>query len=132
MGGSTSIQVWIVLPEYCEQFSMRGVPKNVLPEHFEFASNRILICSNFNILINNEVTLAYIRKQLFSIYTYYTTKNFKNLNPVWSKFKMFGQYIHLEPPAWRIVHSIRAVHFIHIWNWNPPYIEQLLRFTFFA
>ena len=43
---------------------------------------------------------------------------------------MFGQYIYLEPPTWRIVHSIRLVQFILVWKWNPPYIEQLLRLIF--
>ena len=54
-----------------------------------------------------------------------------NSNPVWSKFKMFGKYMYLETPAWRIVRSIRVVQFILVWIWNPPYKEQLLRFTFF-
>ena len=55
-GGSTFIQVWIVLPDYCEQFSMWGVPNNVLPEHFEFASNRILIWVS-NEILNNTIEL---------------------------------------------------------------------------
>ena len=42
MGGSKIIQVWNVLSEYIEQFSMWGVPNPkiwiVLAEHFKFAS----------------------------------------------------------------------------------------------
>ena len=40
MGGSIFIQVWTVLPEYSEQFPLRGIPnpKIVLPEHVEIAS----------------------------------------------------------------------------------------------
>ena len=36
----------------------------------------------------------------------------------------------MEPPAWRIVHSIRSVQFILGWIWNTPYTEQLLRFAY--
>ena len=53
-----------------------------------------------------------------------------NSNPVWSKFKMFGKYMYLETPSWRIVRRIRVVQFILLWIWNPLCKEQLLRFTF--
>ena len=65
------------------------------------------------------------------LYSNLTSQIFINSNPVWSKFKMFGKYMYLETPAWRIVRSIRVVQFILVWIWNPPYKEQLLRFTFF-
>ena len=44
-----------------------------------------------------------------------------NQNPGETKFNMFGQYgpVGLEPPAWRIVHSIRVVLFTNV-KMEPP------------
>ena len=38
----------------------------------------------------------------------------------------------VEPPAWRVVRSIWVVRLFFIGGWNPPYIEQLLRFVLFS
>ena len=47
MGGSTFMQPWMVLPEYCEQFQRWGIPfhRNVLPEPL-----RILLQTGFSFL----------------------------------------------------------------------------------
>ena len=56
MGGSNFIQVWAVLPEYFEQFSMWGFPTpinwTVLTEHFEFCLNRIWFYRNKSLSLN--------------------------------------------------------------------------------
>ena len=65
MGGSTVIQVWTVLPEYCEQFSMRGVPNLgiVLPEHVELCFIRIsLLIDNLHWISTknaDKITITY-------------------------------------------------------------------------
>ena len=51
-----------------------------------------------------------------------------NQNPGETKFDMFGQYgpIGLEPPAWRIVHSIRVVLFTNV-KMEPPLHRTVLK-----
>ena len=53
MGGSTSIQVWIVLPEYFEQFSMWGVPSRCTARTFWICFKQDFVLS-FNWLTNTQ------------------------------------------------------------------------------
>ena len=69
------------------------------------------------------------------MYLFYcdSMKVVNNLNPNEANSKCSDSTIHfmeVEPPSLQIVHSIRAVQFILVLYWKPPYTEQLLMFTY--
>ena len=62
MGGSTFIQVLIVLPEYCEQFCMRGVPiyKDCTTRTLGICFNRIYFTLVHFCIESQQNTLTYL------------------------------------------------------------------------